>query len=201
MKTIFCLSVALMAGVAQAQTSTKAAKTSPTTTTAATAPEATAPQQAARLAQLLNLDDASVALIQRPLAQMMQNAATAMETSGVPKAQHEALLAEVRGDVKAVADKLVPLVKTSAEKAMSSAVSKPLTERFTAAELRQLVAYLESPLNKKFLTMLPELQAALNAQVLADTRDAVTPQLNELQKTVTARITAARDAAAAKAKP
>lgn len=201
MKTIFCLSVALMAGVAQAQTSTKAAKTSPTTTTAATAPEATAPQQAARLVQLLNLDDASVALIQRPLAQMMQNAATAMETSGVPKAQHEALLAEVRGDVKAVADKLVPLVKTSAEKAMSSAVSKPLTERFTAAELRQLVAYLESPLNKKFLTMLPELQAALNAQVLADTRDAVTPQLNELQKTVTARITAARDAAAAKAKP
>lgn len=197
MKTIFCLSLALIAGGAHAQTTTKPAKTPPTAS--ATAPDQTQQQLATRLVQLLGLDDASVALIQRPLAQVLQNATTAMETSGVPAEQRAGLLVELRADVKAVADKLVPLVKASAEKGAPDAVGKPLAEKFSAAELRQLIAYLESPLNKKFLALLPELQAALNAHVLAGTRDAVTPQLTELQKTLTARITAARDAAAAAA--
>lgn len=193
MKFFLCLSLALIASATQAQTRTKA----PARAEASAQSEQ---QLAARLVQLLSLDNASVALIQRPLAQMLQNAATAMETSGVPAAQREGLLPELRADVKAVADKLVPLVKASAEKAAPDSVGKPLAEKFSAAELSQLIAYLESPLNKKFLAMLPELQAALNARVLADTRDAVTPQLTELQKTLTVRITAARDAAAAQAK-
>jgi len=197
-RAIICLGLALAAAGVQAQSDTKRAKTP--ATERAEAPAQTTPQLAAKLVQLLNLDDASVALIQRPLAQMLQNAATAMETSGVPAEQREGLLVELRADVKAVADKLVPLVKASAEKGAPDAVGKPLAEKFSATELRQLIAYLESPLNKKFLAMLPELQAALNARVLADTRDAVTPQLTELQKTLTARITAARDAAAAQAR-
>lgn len=193
MKFFLCLSLALIAGATHAQTRTKA----PARAEASAQSEQ---QLAARLVQLLNLDEASVALVQRPLAQMLQNAATAMETSGVPAEQREGLLAELRADVKAVADKLAPLVKASAEKAMPDTAGKSLAEKFSAAELSQLIAYLESPLNKKFLAMLPELQAALNARVVADTRDAVTPQLTELQKTLTVRITAARDAAAAQAR-
>lgn len=193
MKKLFCLSLALIVSGAHAQTATKPEKTTPTVS--ATAPAQTEQQLATKLLELLNAEASALAMIDRPLVQLMEQSVAAMK-SAVPSAQHEALTRELRADVKAVADELLPIVKASAAKAAPATIEKILMENFNKDELRQLIEYMESPLNKRFLALMPGLQAALNARVLKDTHATVTAKLTALSNTLSARIATARDAAA-----
>lgn len=153
-------------------------------------------QLVAKILDLVDSEDAAVGLLDRALKEMLQNTVETMEKIGMPAAQKEALLPTLIADVKATSDELHPLARASATKFAKSTAGKKLADSFSSAELGQIAKFLEDPLHIRFMTFLPQMQNELNSLVLKDTQAVVTPKLNELNKTLAARIKTARDNAA-----
>jgi len=74
-----------------------------------------------------------------------------------------------------------------------------LESRFTEDELKQLVAILESPVNKKFQQMGGDMQRAIGERLVAETRDSVEPKVRALEQSVSKRFEAFAAAASAPA--
>jgi hypothetical protein len=61
-----------------------------------------------------------------------------------------------------------------------------LEERFTEDELKQIIAILESPVNRKFQAMGGDMQRALIEKLVAETRPLIEPKLRALEQTMRA---------------
>lgn len=103
----------------------------------------------------------------------------------VPADKREAAAKQIEAALKKYADEAVPLVKAAANKASPGIYSALLDEKFTEAELRQLVTFLESPVRKKWQLAVPELQNELVRSVIDSAKDQVDPKLNAAQQTIT----------------
>ena len=95
---------------------------------------------------------------------------------------------EIAGDVKKFLDENSPVIRTNTQKLTSSTVAPILTEKFTEEELRQLITILESPVKKKFETLVPDMQKALGEKLAADTRSTIEPKLEELRQRIGSRL-------------
>ena len=74
-------------------------------------------------------------------------------------------------------------------------------EKFTEDELKQLIAWLESPVNKKYGQMVPEMQNSFAQKLVAEARPVIEPRLLALTAKVRASLgTPAAGASAAPAK-
>jgi hypothetical protein len=130
-------------------------------------------------------------------AQILQAAGQALDR--VPQAKREATAKEIQGDVRAFHDQIEPVLRERASKLAPAAIGGVLEERFSEDELKQLVAWLESPVSKKYEQLAPELQQSLTQKIVADTRPTVEPKLKALEQTIAKRLGA--PAAAASAAP
>ncbi len=78
-----------------------------------------------------------------------------------------------------------------------------MEEKFTEDELKQLIAWFDSPVNKKFQQVFPEIQSAYMQQLVAEVRPLVEPKFQALERKVRTSLglpaTAAEGAAAAPA--
>ena len=95
------------------------------------------------------IENISRSIVERPAAQLMQAAGQALQTQ-VPADKREAVGKSVQADVKKYVDEATPLLRERAIKLAPSTFGVALEEKFTEAELKQLIAWLESPVNKKF---------------------------------------------------
>ena len=95
---------------------------------------------------------------------------------------------EIQADVKKYVDEAVPFVRDRAIKLGPSTIGVMLEEKFTEDELKQLVALLESPVNKKFQSMGVDMQRAFGEKLIADMKPQVEPKLKALGQTVAARL-------------
>ncbi|MDB5819241.1 MAG: hypothetical protein JWQ11_2881, partial [Rhizobacter sp.] len=59
-----------------------------------------------------------------------------------------------------------------------------LEERFSEDELKQLVAFLESPVSKKYQTTMPELSTQLIQKLVADARPQIDPKVQTLERNI-----------------
>jgi hypothetical protein len=66
--------------------------------------------------------------------------------------------------------------------ALQTQVGALLDQRFSEDELKQLIAIIESPVNRKFLQMGGELQKALADKLIAETQAAVEPKVKALEQ-------------------
>ena len=78
-----------------------------------------------------------------------------------------------------------------------STVGPLLEQNFSEEELRQLVAWLSSPLNKKFSDLNPQLGSALTQKLVADVRPTIDPKLQTLNVAVAKALGAPTDGQAA----
>ena len=122
-------------------------------------------------------------LAEEPAARLMQQAGAALQTH-VPPDKREAAAKKIEADVRKYVDEAVPLVRERAIKLMPSTIGTALEEKFTEDELRQLLGWLESPVNKKYQQMAPELQDTLVKKLVADARPAIDTQLKALEANV-----------------
>ncbi len=99
-------------------------------------------------------------MVEQPAAQMMQAAGRALQTQ-VPADRREAVAKSIDADVKKYVEDGVPLMRERALKLAPSTLGAGLEEKFSEAELKQLVAWLESPVNKKFQQLGPVLEHLL----------------------------------------
>ncbi|MFZ2661698.1 MAG: hypothetical protein WA012_09025 [Rhodoferax sp.] len=173
----------------------------------------TSPAKQALVDKLLSLQRPAIeqtaqVMAERPALQMRQRAGIALQTRVAPE-KREAVAKELQADLKNYADEVVPLMQQHAVKLAPATVGVMLAEKFTEDELKQLIAIIESPVNRKFLQMGGEMQKALAEKLVADMQVKVDPKIKALAAamdkhlglpTVAASAEAAKPAAAASKK-
>jgi len=120
----------------------------------------------------------------------------------VPAEKREAVGKSIEADIRKYVDESVPIVRERAIKLAPSTIGTMLEERFTEDELKQLVAWLESPVNKKYSQVGPEMQNGFMKKLVEESRPLVEPRLQALESKVRASlgVPAGEPAASAPAK-
>lgn len=147
------------------------------------------------VAKLLQLQQPSIEalarnIVERPAVQMMQSAAAAMQVQ-VPPSKREAVAKAVDADIRKFVDEATPLLAERAVKLAPSVYGAQLEEKFTEDEIRQLIAWLESPVNRKFQQQLPELQNGFAQKLMGDAGSLLEPRLKALHGKLQATLNAA----------
>lgn len=126
-------------------------------------------------------------LVEQPAVQMMQEAGRALRT-GVPAEKREAAAKAIEADVKRYVDEATPLVRDRAIKAAPATIGAMLEEKFTEEELKQLIAWFDSPVNKKYQQLNADMQKGFVQQVVMDSRPVIDPKLRALELKVRASL-------------
>ena len=155
-----------------------AAQTTTTTTTAASSPAKKELVQKILLLQQPEIESVARSIVERPAAQMMQEAGLAMQRQ-VPPEKREAMGKAIEAEVKKYVDESYPLVRERAIRLAPSTLGAALEEKFNEDELKQLLGWLESPVNKKFQQLGP-VRNAFVQKVLAESVAAVDPKVSAL---------------------
>jgi uncharacterized protein len=125
-------------------------------------------------------------LAEQSIAPLTQRAGIALQ-SQVPPEKREALAREIQGDLKKYGDEVVPMLTERAAKLSPGVLGPMLEEKFSEDEIKQLLGILESPVNKRFQQLGPEMGQALTAKLVAETRTLVEPKAQALQQALARR--------------
>ena len=85
-------------------------------------------------------------------------------------------------------EEAAPIVQSRAVQLAPSTIGVLLEERFTEDELKQVIAILESPVNRKFQSMGGDMQRAIGEKLIAETRGEVESKVRALDQTVARRL-------------
>ena len=129
------------------------------------------------------IEQTAQTLVERPAAQLQQQAGLAMQTR-VPPEKREAMAKLIQDDLKKYVDEVAPLVRQQAVKLAPTTIGVLLEEKFTEEELKQLIAIIESPVNRKYAQMGSEFQKALGEKLVAQTQPIVEPKVKVLEQAV-----------------
>ena len=127
------------------------------------------------------------AMAEQPAQMLMQRAGPILQQR-IPPDKRQAVAQEIQGDIKKYIDETVPLVRERAVALSPSTIGVVLDERFTEEELTQLIAIIESPVNRKFQQLGGDMQKSLAAKLVAETKPVIEQQLRELDKAVSGRL-------------
>lgn len=105
-------------------------------------------------------------IVQQPIGPLMQSAGQALQQ--VPADKREATGKAMEVEIKKFVDDNVAYVKDKAAKMAPTTTAAFLDERFTEDELKQVVAWFESPVSKKFGQVQMELNKALLDKVVGE---------------------------------
>jgi hypothetical protein len=152
--------------------------------------------------KVLKLNQAGIEAVGTQLAG--QTASQAMQAASqaigrLPADKRDAVAAQVQGDVRKFYDETAPLLRDRAVKLAPATLGAALEEKFSEDELKTLVAWLESPVSRKYQQMAGEQQQALAQKLIEDTRTQIEPKIKTLNQTISNRLSAA--AGASKAAP
>ncbi|MEZ0207341.1 DUF2059 domain-containing protein [Ideonella sp.] len=136
------------------------------------------------IARVIQLQQPSIEQIGQNIAgqtaqQVLQVAGQAV--SQLPADKQEAVGKSVQADIKQFYDELAPLLRDRATKLAPTAMGSLLDEKMSEDELKQLVAWLESPAAKKFNEVGPQMLNSLQEKLVADTKPTVEPKLRALE--------------------
>jgi len=148
------------------------------------------------------IENVARGLVEQPAAAMIQAASRALQQ--VPADKREATGKSIEADVKKYVEETNPIVRERALKLAPSTIGAALEEKFTEDELKQLIAWLESPIRKKYEQVVPDIQKGFTEKLVAEARPSVEPKLQALETKVRASLgvlpaTAASGASAPKA--
>lgn len=125
-------------------------------------------------------------LLQQPVNQLLQQAHTALQSRVAPE-KRDNLNKSVREDIQKFLDEATPLVRNKAILAAPSTLGSLLEEKFSPDELKQLIAIIESPVNRKLNEMGPEMQQRLTEKIISDARPEIELQIRNLQNRLAKR--------------
>lgn len=164
--------------------------------TAATPASPAKKELVAKILQLQQpgIDGVARQLVEQPVAQMMQQVGPALQQR-VAADRREAVARDIQADARKYVEELAPDARSRAGKLAPTVLGPILEERFTEDELRQLIAIIENPVNRKYQAMGAEMQRALAEKLVAEMRPTIEPKLRALQQTVAGRLAPAASGA------
>ena len=169
-----CALIALAAfGVA----GTAAAQTPPATPTSPAKKELV--QRLMRLQQS-DVEGFARTVVERPAAQMMREAGMALQQQSAPQEKREASARAIEAEVKKYVDEAYPIVRDRALKLAPSTIGPVFEARMTEDELKQLIAWLESPTAKKYQSLAVELRNNFSQKLVAEMPPILDPKLMAL---------------------
>jgi hypothetical protein len=139
---------------------------------------------------LWHAEDTAVAMIQRPAVEAMQQARIALQ-GRVTQAKQEAALKDMATDAQKYVDEATPIVRDNAMRLKPQVIGPLLAQNFSEDELRQLIAMLESPVKKKFETLVPSMEKAYGEKIASDSRAKVDPKLQAMTTNIAGKLRAA----------
>ena len=137
-------------------------------------------------------------LAERPAMAMLQQADGVLNTR-VPQEKRAAVAKEIQADVKKYADDAVPMLRDRAGKLGPSTIGALLEEKLTEAELKEVIAMLESPTVRKYQALAGEMEKVLAEKLVTETRTAMEAKISTLEQNVVKRLNAAAPSAGASA--
>lgn len=150
------------------------------------------------------IEMAARGMVERPAALMLQEAGRVVQTQ-LPPEKREAAAKTIEADAKRYVEEAFPAVRERALKIAPTTLGAALEEKFSEDELKQLISWFESPVNKKFQAASGEMQNNFMQKLVAEARPLLEPKLQALEQKVRAALGApaapAGDAAKPAAKP
>lgn len=182
------VAAALLTGalLAQAQTSAPAAA-APASPAVPSSPAKKALVQKLLTLQSNDFEDLARNIVGQSLAQMVPAVRQALQQQ-VPPEKREATGKAIEGDIKMYVDESVPLIRDRAIKLAPSTIGVIIDEKFTEDELKQVIAWLESPLNKKYQQLGPEFRGNFTQKLMVEVRPLVEPKYQALEQKVRASL-------------
>ncbi len=182
---------------AQAPAATPAPAAAPAPAPAPAAVSAAKKELVARVLQLQQPGVEAMArqLVEQPAMQLMQQAGQALQR--VPAERREAVGRDIEADVRKYVEETTPIVRDRAVKLAPITIGPLLEERFSEDELKQVIALLESPVNRKFQQLGADMQRAIGEKLVTETRSEVEPKVRALDQQVATRLGITAPAAAA----
>jgi len=118
-------------------------------------------------------------VIERPALQMMQEAGLALQRQAAPD-KREAMGKAIEAEVKKYIDEAYPLVRERALRIAPATIGAAIEEKMTEDELKQIVAWLDSPVNRKYQQLGPDMRNAFIQKLLTESQPVVDPKLTAL---------------------
>ena len=131
-------------------------------------------------------DNLAANIVQAPLPQLMQAGRNALQQ--VPAEKREATAKAMDAELKKFVEENVTYVKDKTSKAVPATASALLDERFNEDELKQILAWAESPVSQKFGMASVELQKAVAQKVVAEVGPTLDGRLKTLQGTLSKQL-------------
>jgi hypothetical protein len=127
-----------------------------------------------------DIESVARSLVERPAAQMMQEAGLALQQRQLPPDKAKTLAAQIEAEVKKYVDDALPVVRDKAIKIAPTTIGTALETKMSEEELKQLVTWLESPAAKKFQQVASDARTGFVQQVLREAGPVVEPKLQAL---------------------
>ena len=146
------------------------------------APTQSSPAKKELVQRLLRLQQTDVegfarTVVERPAAQMMREAGLALQQQAAPQEKREAAARAIEAEVKKYVEEAYPIVRDRALKLAPSTIGAVLEAKMTEEELRQLVAWLESPTAKKYQSLAVDLRNTFSQKLVAEMPAVLEPTL------------------------
>lgn len=149
---------------------------------------ALAQDKAALIKQFVDLQRPGIESLSRGLVEQssapIAQAGSAYLQSQVPADKREAAAKAADAELKRYFDESYPIVRDKAIQLAPGALGPLLEQTFSEDELRQLLAWISSPLSKKYQELNPKMQAALTEKLVAETRGSIEPKMKALDENV-----------------
>jgi len=183
------VTLVMVAGAGQAQVAAPA--TPPNAVPNSAAPGAASPAKKELVKRVLQLQQSGIEgiginLANQTAGQLMQMAGPAIARA--PEDKRRALVNDLQAEVRKFTNDVTPILRTSAVKWAPSTLGTALEEKFTEDELKALVAWLESPVSRKYAQLSSDAQQALTQKVVNETRPQVELKLKALEQAMLTKL-------------
>jgi hypothetical protein len=118
-------------------------------------------------------------LAEQPAVQLSMQARQLIQN--VPAEKRDAVVKALDTELKKYVDEAVPLLRDRAIKLAPSVIGTELETNFNEDELKQLIAWFESPVIKRFQQLAPGIQRNLSDKLVNETRTQIEPKLSALE--------------------
>jgi hypothetical protein len=118
-------------------------------------------------------------IVERPAVQMMRDAGLALQQQ-LPPDKREAAGRQIEAEVKKYVDEAYPIVRKRALELAPTTIGAVLEQKMTEDELKALLAWLESPTNKKYQQLGGELRNTFSQKLIGEVPAVLDPKLSAL---------------------
>ncbi len=158
---------------------------------AQTGPSTSSASKKELVAKALQLQQSGVEGIGNQLAvqasqQLLGSAGQAM--GRVPADKRESIGGEIQAEVRKFYEDIGPTLRGAAVKLAPAIVGTALDERMSEDELKTLLAWLESPVSKKYQQIAAESSQILTQKLIAETSPSIEPKLKAIEASISRKL-------------